>query len=117
MKFSFAEPDFGTKGAIAVAVAEGRKLGPAAARLDQRSGGAIGRALAGSKFTGKLGELLDIPAPSGVPQSRIVLYGLGKPADLIAGKAEDLGGGLLALLSSHPDTAAAIVVDRGAGVP
>jgi len=117
MKFSFAEPDFGKKGAIAVAVAEGRKLGSAATRLNQRSGGAIARALAGSKFTGKLGELLDIAGPSGIPQSRIVLYGLGKPADLIEGKAEDLGGGLIALLSSHPDGAAAIAVEAGAGLP
>jgi leucyl aminopeptidase len=117
MKFSFAEPDFGTKGAIAVGVAEGRKLGAAAKRLDQGSGGAIARALAGSKFTGKLGELLDLPGPSGLPQSRIVLYGLGKPADLVEGKAEDLGGGLLALLSATPDKAAAVVVDAGAGLP
>src|SRR5207253_5735040 len=86
MKFSFAAPDLGTKGAIAVGVAEGRKLGRAAASLDQRSGGAIRRALAGSKFSGKLGELLDIAGPSGVPQSRIVLYGLGKAEDLIEGK-------------------------------
>ncbi len=116
MKFSFAEPDFGKKGAIAVGVAEGRKLGAAASRLDQRSGGAIARALAGSKFTGKLGDLLDIPGPAGVAQSRIVLYGLGKPADLIEGKAEDLGGGLFALLASTPESAAAVVVDAGAGL-
>jgi len=116
MKFSFAEPDFGKKGAVAVAVAEGRKLGPAAVRLDRASSGAIARALAGSKFTGKLGELLEIPGPSGVPHSRIVLYGLGKPADLIEGKAEDLGGGLLALLAGLPDVAAAVLVDPGAGL-
>jgi len=116
MKFSFAEPDFGKKGAIAVAVAEGRKLGSAAVRLDRASGGAIARALAGSKFTGKLGELLDIPGPSGIPHSRIVLYGLGKPADLVEGKAEDLGGGLLALLAGLPDAAAAVLVDPGAGL-
>src|SRR5258706_13578655 len=116
MKFSFAAPDLGTKGAIAVGVAEGRKLGRAAGTLDQRSGGAIRRALAGSKFSGKLGELLDIPGPSGVPQSRIVLYGLGKPEDLVEGKAEDLGGGVFALLNTTPERAAAIVVDPGAGL-
>jgi leucyl aminopeptidase len=117
MKFSFAEPDFALKGALAVPVAEGRKLGAAARRLDQRSGGALARALAGSKFTGKLGELLDIPGPPGVPQTRIVLYGLGKPADLVEGKVEDLGGGLLAMLSATPDKLAGIVVEAGAGVP
>jgi leucyl aminopeptidase len=116
MKLSFAEPDFGKKGAIAVGVAEDRKLGRAAATLDQRSGGAIRRALAGAKFEGKLGQLLEIPGPSGVPHARIVLYGVGKPADMIAGKAEDLGGGLFAQLSASPDTAAAIVVDPGAGL-
>ncbi|MBV8170119.1 MAG: leucyl aminopeptidase [Alphaproteobacteria bacterium] len=117
MKFSFDEPDLGKKGVIAVAVAEGRKLGAAATRLDRQSGGAIRRALAGSKFDGKLGELLDIVGPAGVPQSHIVLYGLGKAEDLIEGKAEDLGGGLLAQLRALPDTAAAIVVDGGAGLP
>src|SRR5258706_12873094 len=117
MKFSFAAPDLGTKGAIAVGVAEGRKLGRAAGTLDQRSGGAIRRALAGSRFDGKLGELLDIPGPSGVPQTRIVLYGLGKPEDMVDGKAEDLGGGLLALLRATPEVAAAVVVDGGAGLP
>src|SRR5258708_39219916 len=117
MKFRFGEPDFGKKGAIAVGVGEGRALGRAARTLDQRSGGAIRRALAGSKFDGKLGELLDIVGPAGVPQSHIVLYGLGKAEDLIEGKAEDLGGGLLAQLRALPDPAAAIVVDGGTGLP
>jgi leucyl aminopeptidase len=116
MKISFAEPDFGKKGVIAVGVAEGRALGRAAGALDQRSGGAIRRALAASKFDGKLGELLDIPGPPALAPSRIVLYGLGKPRDLIEGKAEDVGGGLLGPLLAGPDAAAAVVVDHDGGL-
>src|SRR5258708_38704177 len=116
MKFRFGEPDFGKKGAIAVGVGEGRALGRAARTLDQRSGGAIRRALAGSKFDGKLGELLDIVGPSGLPHSHVVLYGLGKPADLVEGKAQDIGGGLAAQLLALPESGAAVVVDPEAGL-
>ncbi len=116
MKFSFAEPDLGKKGVIAVGVAEGRALGRAASTLDQRSGGALKRALAGSKFDGKLGELLDIAGPSGLPHSHVMLFGLGKPAELVEGKAEDIGGGLTAQLLALTDTAAAVVVDPDGGL-
>src|SRR5258708_3452755 len=44
------------------------------------------------------------------------MYGLGKHAGLSEGKAEVLGGGLLALLASTPESAAAVVVDAGSGL-
>src|SRR5437868_7981083 len=108
IKFSFAEPDLGKKGAIAVAVTEGKALGSAGATLDARSGGALRRALDASKFTGRLGQILDVPGAPGIAPSHVVLYGLGKPEELREGKLEDVGGGLTAYLAGLPGNAAAI---------
>src|SRR6185295_11006683 len=74
-------------------------------------GGALRRALEASKFTGRLGEILDVPGAPGIAASHVVLYGLGKPEELRDGKLEDIGGGLTACLSGLPGNAAAIVVD------
>ena len=52
--------------AIATAVFDGLGLSPAGEALDQAAGGALSRAVAGSRFTGSRGQTLEVVAPSGV---------------------------------------------------
>ncbi|MCK4868934.1 MAG: leucyl aminopeptidase, partial [Alphaproteobacteria bacterium] len=59
MKISFAEPALPAKGAVVVLVAEGKKLSAAATDLDKQTKGAVKRAIAASKFTGKKGQSLE----------------------------------------------------------
>lgn len=65
-------------GAMAVAVEEGRKLGPAAQALDEAAAGALSRALKLSRFNGKKKELLHVVAPDGLDADIIYLFGTGR---------------------------------------
>jgi leucyl aminopeptidase len=103
MKVVFSGPaDVGT-GAVAVAVGEERVLSAAAKELDGKTSGAITRAMAASRFQGKKGQIMAVPAPAGIKASRIVLFGLGK-ADALDGKtAEEAGGNVVAHLQGTGD--------------
>jgi leucyl aminopeptidase len=114
MKIAFGKPGLPKGGAVAVAVFEGRKLGPVAADLDRRTKGALTRAIKSSRFAGKLEETLSVLAPRGVACSRVVLVGAGRIGGMGAMAAQRIGGALVAhlALSGETDlTVAADVVD------
>ncbi len=115
MKVTFSSPADSKQGAIVVAVAEGRKLLPPAAALDKRTGGTLSRAMKASRFSGKKGQTLDIVAPQGLDNSRVVLAGLGKPDEVTTRDLEDLGGALSVLLNGAGETTAALNLGTGAG--
>ncbi len=116
MKIRFAEPDLPRSGAAAAGVWEEGVLTPAARRLDEATGGAIARALAAAaRFKGKKGELLAILAPAGLPVTRIVLAGLGKPESADARLYRELGGSLVAHLNGAGETVAEFAVEIGEG--
>ena len=73
--FAHAIPD--DADTVLVAVEEGRKLFPSAEAVDAAVGGAIARAVAIGRYSGKKGETLDILAPDGVAAERIVAVGTG----------------------------------------
>ena len=118
MKVSFAAVTLPKSGALAVPVQEGRKLLPTAAQLDKKTGGALSRAMSGSRFEGKSGELLEILVPAGIDNDRVLLYGLGDPKKLVDRDLQDAGGNLAAKLNAVGEKAAAVVVEapgRGKG--
>jgi leucyl aminopeptidase len=114
MKISFSKPEVPEGAAVVVGVYDDRKLTPAAAQLDKQTKGAIGRALAASRFKGRPDDLLSVLAPAGVDASRIVLVGLGKPGSLDALGVQAIGGRLVANLANSGETAVAVAVDDGA---
>jgi len=111
MKIAFAKPALPKNGALALPVPAGCKLGPTAAALDRRAKGALTRALAASRFAGKLAETLTVLAPRGLACSRVVLVGCGKIETLDALAAQRIGGALVAHLAPSGETAAALAVD------
>jgi leucyl aminopeptidase len=112
MEISFAEPDLPRSGAVVVGVWEEAALTPAAKRLDEATGGAIGRALAAAaRFKGKKDELLPIVGPAGLSVNRIVLAGLGKPDSANARSFQQLGGNLVAHLNGAGETEATFAID------
>jgi leucyl aminopeptidase len=119
MEISFAEfalpqPSSKTAGAIVVGVWEERVLTPPARRLDEATGGAVSRALAAAaRFHGKKNEIIPLIGPPGLPVSRIVLAGLGKPEAADARLIEDLGGNLVAHLNAAGETEATFAIDLG----
>ncbi len=112
MKITFSTPSKPKSGAIATGVMAERKLPPAGADLDKQTGGALTRAMAASRFTGKKGELLEVLAPPELPNSRIVLCGLGDPAKLTAMDLENLGGSLLAHLNGVGETEVSLLLTK-----
>jgi leucyl aminopeptidase len=111
MKISFADLDLAKKGTLVVTVAEDRALLASAAHLDAQTHGALTRAAAASRFTGKFGQTLEILAPAGLDAGRVLLLGLGKLAELTDAKAESLGGSVYAAVAAQPETHLAIAVD------
>ena len=115
MKITFGESALPKTGAIVVGVLEEGKLTPTAAELDRRSGGALKRAVASGRFSGKKDELLAIVAPANLALSRIVLAGLGKPSAVTAAQMQGLGGILLAHLNGAGEKEATLMIDKIAG--
>jgi len=115
MQLSFAAPGSVTSGAWIVGALEGSHLTAAAAKADKASGGAIKRALAVSKFTGKRSQMLEVLAPAGIAASRIVLVGLGKPAEFDSHAAEDIAATAIGALSRSGESAATFEIDLPKG--
>jgi len=116
MKVSFGSSTLPSSGAVVALALADRVLSPTAERLDKATGGAVKRALAASRFTGKSGQTLTVLAPNGVKASRIVLVGLGKPAEANDLIAERVGGEAVAQLSRSGEKSATVMVDKLAGV-
>jgi leucyl aminopeptidase len=118
MKITFAPLSMPRSGALVVGVLEGNKLTPAAQALDKHTRTAISRAIAASRFRGKVGDTLSVLSPAGTGLSRIVLAGMGDPAKLDELKLQAVGGAVYAHLSRTNDGAAAAAIDgfRGAAM-
>jgi len=118
MDIRFAEFSLPQSGAVVVGVWEDRALTGPARRLDEATQGAVARAVAAApRFHGKKNELVPVIGPPGLPVSRIVLAGLGKPKAIDARLLEDLGGTLAAHLNSAGESEATFAVDLGDGAP
>jgi len=67
-------------GCAVVGVHEDGDLGKAAHQIDKQIGGLIGKLRADGDFSGKLGDVLLLPAPAGAAAARVLLIGLGARA-------------------------------------
>ncbi len=111
MQIAFSTPKLARSGAIAVGVLEERKLTPSAANLDERTGGAVTKAISASRFNGKPGEILAILSPAGLAVKRVILFGLGKGAEVDALKMQSAGGHIVAHLSGSGEAAVSVLID------
>src|SRR5436305_9192309 len=118
MDIRFAEFTLPQSGAVVVGVWEERVLTAPARRLDEATQGAVARAVAAAaRFHGKKNELVPVIGPPGLPLSRIVLAGLGRPEAVDARLLQDLGGNLVAHLNGAGETEAIFAIDPGDGAP
>lgn len=88
MQITYASAAWRGTGALLFGVDEGGVLLGRAAETDKLTGGALRRALAIGRFKGKPGQFLEVLAPSGIANSRVLLVGLGK-ADKFDGPAAE----------------------------
>jgi len=117
LKISFAAPGLPKSGALVTGVMAEGKLSPSAVELDKACGGAIARAIAGSRFTGKKGQLLELLAPQGLPNSRVLLVGMGELGKLEAKDLADISGSAIGHLMGTNETDAAFLLGDIKGGP
>ncbi|MGB4056664.1 MAG: leucyl aminopeptidase [Alphaproteobacteria bacterium] len=99
--------------AIAVLlVAENKKIGSEAAKLDKACNGYIADALKNSpNFSGKNGETLYLSMPGKAAFPHVLLAGIGKTDDLTPVTTEDTGGKIFAALEKMGAKRAAFFID------
>ena len=106
LAIDFADATLPASGALAVLVPDGAALDGVAAEADRATGGALARAFAAAKFTGKKGASCTVLAP-GAGLSRVVAVGLGKPEDLTLFAIEEAGGAVATALAGEAEAALA----------
>ena len=126
MKFEFVAADTAPTAdtVLAVPAFEG-SLGSAAKALDDEMGGALGKAISGSRFTGGAGQTLDLVAPHGLDAARLLLVGVGA-LDKVDAMAVELGAahafkavvnsGAQTLMLKLPGEPAALVARAAFGI-
>jgi len=115
MKIDFAALARPKQGALAIVAGEGAKLSAFGTGLDKALGGALGRALAAApRFKGERGQSLEIVGP-GAGISRVLIYGLGKPADIKPEALEAVAGEAAKRIAATGETFLSIAADLPAG--
>ena len=112
MKITFSDPSYARTGALAVGVFDGPALTAAGKALDKKTGGALGRAIAASRFKGGKAQVLILLAPEGLKASRLLLFGLGKADEADDLVLQEAGGGIVANLATAGDKVANVLVER-----
>ncbi len=85
----FAAP---VRGVLVVFCDDGLKFGPATRKVIAPAAGLVGRAAKAEGFTGKSGTALELAVPEGLKVARLLVIGVGKPADLKQKDFVALGG-------------------------
>ncbi|WP_417483638.1 leucyl aminopeptidase [Maricaulis salignorans] len=98
-------------GAIAVPAFDKASLSAAAQSVDSATSGALGRAIAASRFKGGAGETLEIIAPAGIDAGRVVIFGLGDKAKLNESVLEKAAAAVVAKLLIGGETAVTLRLD------
>ena len=117
MDISFSPIDLAAHPTLVLGVLDERSLTPSAEAADDATGGAVRRALAAGRFTGKKDQTLTLAAPAGLGVDRIVLFGLGASAKLDALAVQEAGGALVPALNALGATRAAVALDHLDGCP
>ena len=112
MKIAFSDPSYARTGALAVGVFDGPSLTAAGKALDKKTGGALGRAIAASRFKGGKGQVLSLLAPEGLKASRLLVFGLGKAEEADDLVLQEAGGGIVANLATAGDKVANVLAER-----
>jgi len=111
MHVTFAAPGQPKSGVLVVFCPEDKKLSGIAAEADKRSGGHISRAMKAIGFEAKREQILDLVAPEKLPLQRIILLGVGDPANLVAREAELLGGAIAGYLQAAKTESGTVAAD------
>ena len=105
----------GAPAALAFAVAQEKKLSPAAEAMDALGSGSLKKALASPRFTGKAGQSVVIPAPAGLEAQSVFLIGIGDKKDITVLTYEAFAGEAVKLANAQGISALTLVLDKPQG--
>src|SRR6476469_4859663 len=71
-----------TADALAIPIATGHRLSGSMVDLDRALGGLLSELISSAEFKGRIHEVLPVPTNGRIAARRVILYGLGAPADL-----------------------------------
>ena len=91
----FAAP---ARGVLVVFCDDALKFGPATRKAIAPAAGLVGRAAKAEGFTGKKGTALELVVPEGLKVARLVVVGVGKPAEIKQNNFITLGGAAMGKL-------------------
>jgi leucyl aminopeptidase len=111
MEIAFVAPGVTGPGAVVFGMAEDGALTGAAAAADAVTEGALKRAIAVTRFTGKEGKVVEVLAPANVKASRFLVVGLGKPEKFNACSAETVAAAIVGRLINSGETALTFAVE------
>ena len=101
---------------LAVLASANMTLGPKARAIDEATGGGLARAAEAAQFKGKAKTSIELLAPAGIEASRLLMIGIGKPAEASELDWVNLGGYALGLIVGRKTERASLIVDvEGSG--
>lgn len=107
MQISFSAAALPKSGAIIIPLFEDGEKPKAYGEIDAASDGALARAIKSTAFKAQKGKTLDVIAPAGIGNSRVILIGAGSSKGFTDLDAEALGGtAVVALLAGRDKNAA-----------
>ncbi|MEM5584195.1 MULTISPECIES: leucyl aminopeptidase [unclassified Roseibium] len=110
-KLSFSKASAPTGGVAVILAGEDLALGPIAEEVASGLEGGLARASKIAGFSGKKKSSLDLVAPAGAALDRLIVFGLGKTADLTRDDWRAFGGAVFAELSTAKAAAATVVLE------
>jgi len=111
MKISFSSFSVPKSGIAIVLAADGGKLSADGEAVDKALSGAISNAIKVAGFKGAMEKTLDVLVPRGAGPQRVIVAGVGKPADLDETALEYVGGAIAAAAKSADATAVTVCAD------
>jgi leucyl aminopeptidase len=115
MQINFVKAEIPDEGTLVIGATEADELTGILEDLDQKSKGAVKRALKAARFTGAKGQLVELLAPAGLEFDRLLVGGMGKPGDFNPGAAENLGAQAVGRLLTSGEKTATILIQLPKG--
>ncbi len=111
LDITFASLEKRPEAVVAVLAGDNLTLGPVVRDIDEKAGGAIGRAAEAVEFKGRARHTIELLAPAGLAAKRLLVVGVGKTAEASELEWTLLGGYAMGQVAQRKTEAASLIVD------
>lgn len=112
MQISFSPINLPKTGVIVLLARQSAVLGETGQAADKALDGALSRLFKIGRFRGEKGQFTELAAPGLGRATRVLVAGVGKPAEMTLSSLEALGGRVIARLLASGEKSISIVVDE-----